>query len=119
MSIPPNFKLNKGEEKYILKKAMNDLLPKVIMRRKKRGYDVPIDAWFKSELKNVLLDYLENNKECKRFFDFGYIKKILKRQESISNRYNVNWYNSLKLWSLLGFFVWYEVYFKKGRKKLQ
>lgn len=112
MTIPPTFKLNRMEEKYILKRAIKDVLPKVILKRKKRGYDVPIDAWFKGELKDVLLNYLDESNECRKYFDFDYIKKIMERQKRASNKYNVNWYNSLKLWSLLGFFVWYEVYFK-------
>ena len=116
MTIPPNLKLNKYNEKYVLKRAMKDIIPKVILKRKKRGYDVPIDAWFKSDLKDVLLNYMEESNECRKYFDFEYIKKIIYRQNRASNKYNVNWYNSLKLWSLLSFFVWYDVYFNQNQK---
>lgn len=46
--------------KYLLKKAFEDFLPKAILERKKIGFPVPLDNWFKGRFqnyaKNILLD---------------------------------------------------------------
>ena len=46
--IPSCYKLRNGETKYILKKAMQPLLPKSILRRGKQGFAIPVGKWFKS-----------------------------------------------------------------------
>ncbi len=44
--IPPKFKLRGLEEKYILKRAFDDILPGTIARRPKQPYRAPIAACF-------------------------------------------------------------------------
>jgi asparagine synthase (glutamine-hydrolysing) len=46
--IPSNYKLRHGTTKYILKKALKDILPANILHRRKKGFGPPIGAWFKS-----------------------------------------------------------------------
>lgn len=46
--IPANWKYRHGQTKYILKKALEPLLPADILYRKKKGFGVPIGAWFQS-----------------------------------------------------------------------
>ena len=65
--IPTNLKL-KGlnNKKYILKKALNNLLPRRIMYRKKQGFGLPIEMWFRKDLKNYAHDILLSNKALSR-----------------------------------------------------
>jgi asparagine synthase (glutamine-hydrolysing) len=49
--IPAAVKRPEGQLKHILKKALQDTLPKDILFRRKRGFGAPVGAWFKSELK--------------------------------------------------------------------
>lgn len=46
--IPWRFKLRGGETKYLLKKALEPLLPNDILYRSKKGFGVPIGSWLKS-----------------------------------------------------------------------
>src|SRR6185295_4510281 len=46
--IPWRYKLRVGETKYLLKKALEPLLPKDILYRAKKGFGVPIGSWFQS-----------------------------------------------------------------------
>jgi asparagine synthase (glutamine-hydrolysing) len=46
--IPWQYKLRGGETKYLLKKALEPILPKNILYRSKKGFGVPIGPWFKS-----------------------------------------------------------------------
>ncbi|MEY2481383.1 MAG: hypothetical protein QOI04_2310 [Verrucomicrobiota bacterium] len=46
--IPNDFKLRRGTTKYILKKALEGILPNEILHRSKKGFGIPMGAWFKS-----------------------------------------------------------------------
>ena len=43
--IPDGLKIRKGTQKYILKKAVEDLLPHDIIYRKKMGFPTPLRSW--------------------------------------------------------------------------
>jgi asparagine synthase (glutamine-hydrolysing) len=45
--IPAAWKYRHGQTKYILKKALEPVLPAEVLYRKKKGFGVPIGAWFK------------------------------------------------------------------------
>ncbi|MCX7114115.1 MAG: asparagine synthase (glutamine-hydrolyzing) [Proteobacteria bacterium] len=45
--IPNDFKYRHGETKYILKKALEPVLPREILYRPKKGFGVPIGKWFR------------------------------------------------------------------------
>jgi len=45
--IPHQYKLRNGETKYILKKALENVLPHKILYRPKKGFGVPIGPWFR------------------------------------------------------------------------
>jgi asparagine synthase (glutamine-hydrolysing) len=50
--IPPERKLHRGWTKHILRKAMQDLLPREIAwRRDKKGYAIPEDQWLRTTLR--------------------------------------------------------------------
>ena len=51
--IPSSYKLRKGVTKYILKKALQPVLPDDILYRKKKGFGSPIGAWFKRGILNL------------------------------------------------------------------
>ena len=48
--LPSDFRLHGGEGKWLLKKAMEPYLPKDILYRRKMGFSVPIDRWFRGAL---------------------------------------------------------------------
>jgi asparagine synthase (glutamine-hydrolysing) len=45
--IPAAWKFRNGETKYLLKKALEPVLPNAVIYRKKKGFGVPIGAWFR------------------------------------------------------------------------
>lgn len=44
-TIPHAFKLRRGTTKYILKKALETVLPRDVIYRKKQGFGVPVGRW--------------------------------------------------------------------------
>jgi asparagine synthase (glutamine-hydrolysing) len=49
-AIPPQHKLKGAVEKYLLKRAVADLLPQAIIDRPKSGMLVPVEKWFQGPL---------------------------------------------------------------------
>lgn len=46
--LPHRFKLRDGTTKYLLKKALEPLLPADLIHRKKKGFGTPVGGWFRS-----------------------------------------------------------------------
>ena len=57
LSIPGKYKMKDGEPKYILKKALERILPNEILYRKKMGFSVPLREW----AGGMMTDYVETH----------------------------------------------------------
>ncbi|HEY6120736.1 MAG TPA: asparagine synthase (glutamine-hydrolyzing), partial [Pyrinomonadaceae bacterium] len=54
--MPPRLKLHGLKRKYILKKALERVLPKDLVWRKKAGFGAPIRSWLRGPLKPMVAD---------------------------------------------------------------
>lgn len=59
--IPGRQKIKGLKKKYILKRAMRDLLPSELLKRPKHGFDVPVSSWIKGILKERCKDIIQSN----------------------------------------------------------
>ena len=50
LRLPPATKVRRLSLKRVLKAAVSDLLPPEILERRKRGFGVPLDRWFREDL---------------------------------------------------------------------
>jgi asparagine synthase (glutamine-hydrolysing) len=91
-TLPKNFKLNGFEGKYILKKIMEDKLPKNIIYRNKKGFGIPLSNWIKFDLKNEISNVLKSAPE--ELFNLSEINKIL--SDHLNNKRN----NRKLIWNL-------------------
>jgi asparagine synthase (glutamine-hydrolysing) len=57
-SLPSNYKLRGQKTKYILKRAVDDMLPRFVTRRPKKGFGVPVAEWLKFKLRPLARDLL-------------------------------------------------------------
>lgn len=57
LSMPGDFKIRNGERKWILKRALDGLLPASILGRRKEGFSIPMKQWLRREL-SPLMDSL-------------------------------------------------------------
>lgn len=103
MNIPPHLKIKNGVEKYILRRASEDLLPKATLIRKKHGFTVPINDWITKSLETMISNTLSESAIKKRnYFRYNRVKHII---ENASNpRY------SHQLWSLFTLELWHKIY---------
>jgi asparagine synthase (glutamine-hydrolysing) len=56
--VPSHLKLRRRETKWLLKEAMRGIVPAEVAKRPKKGFGVPIAAWFRDGLREELLDTL-------------------------------------------------------------
>ena len=100
-TIPLDLKLKGSEEKYILKKAMKDALPKEILNRRKHPFIVPIVDWFEEDLKELAEQLLsEENIRKQGYFNYDFVKKVLSKK-------NPNYNQPL---ALVYFELWHKIF---------
>lgn len=109
-SIPLRYKLRLWNEKYVLKKAFKDKLPAKIVSRRKRGFDVPIDYWFKSILGDKLKKLLDESNHG--LYNKKYVYVLLEKIKKAGKNYKLNFILAQKLWSILMFEIWYKRFMK-------
>jgi asparagine synthase (glutamine-hydrolysing) len=102
-SLPEDLKYRNGSGKYLLKKLLARYLPTELFERPKMGFGVPIDSWFRKDLKSLLLDYLSPERIKKEgLFDHAFVEDRIK--EHLSGDFN----HQYRLWSLLMWEMWRE-----------
>ncbi len=96
LSIPSWLKIKGFKRKYIFKKAVSNILPDEIVRRSKRGFELPISHWFRNELKDFVLERLSDDSVKKIDFLNPFAIDRL-----VNEHINGNEDNSLQMWGLL------------------
>jgi asparagine synthase (glutamine-hydrolysing) len=103
--MPLDLKLNGNQGKQILIDTFSDLLPASIQSRPKMGFGVPIDHWFRNELKPLLYDVLLSKQTLDRgLFNSETVRKF------VDEHVSAKWDHSYRLWNLLVFEVWQRTY---------
>ncbi len=75
--IPPGLKLRGNVEKYLLKSAVRDLLPPVIVDRPKCGMLVPVESWFQGPLRKAARERLLDGLTPYGIFERSYLDRLL------------------------------------------
>jgi asparagine synthase (glutamine-hydrolysing) len=99
--IPWNLKFNQGNQKYIFKKAMTPYLPSSILNHPKQGFSVPLEFWFKDDLKEYVNDtLLSENSKLSRFLNKKYVTEIIHKNQKGTKDF------SSRIWPLVFFEEW-------------
>jgi asparagine synthetase B (glutamine-hydrolysing) len=99
--LPSRLKLRGRRSKYVLKRAVSDLVPPENLRRAKRGFAVPIGRWFRRELREFLHDHLLDRHASERgLFDRRVIERLVNEHEAGQRDH------AHHLWVLLMFELW-------------
>ncbi len=107
-AMPSDMKIKGTKLKYIIKKALSGILPEEILKRGKMGFGVPLDIWFRNELKNYSYEILMSDKTINRgYFKRDSIKKLL--DEHAAGKAN----NGARVWSLLNLELWHRMFIDK------
>jgi len=96
--LPSSMKVDAGEGKWLLKKAMQPRLPNEVLYRPKMGFAVPLARWFRGPLRERVKASLYGERLASTgLFEGRVLRELVERHQSGARDY------SAPLWSLLMF----------------
>lgn len=101
--MPPRLKLRGLTRKYVLKRALENVLPKEVVWRKKAGFGAPIRSWLRGPLRPLIADLLSEETVKRRgLFRPREVKRVIDANFSGREDYN------LQVFQLLGLELWFR-----------
>jgi len=102
-SMPLKYNIKGFKTKCIFKEAMKDFLPSKIIKKRKHGFAVPTNLWFRGKLKDYLFEVIFDSKTKSRgYFNFDYIEKLYKHYQEKNQPFDS------QLWLILNFELWHR-----------
>ena len=103
--MPTNMKLRGKTTKWLLREAMQNILPEEILSRPKMGFPVPVGQWFRNEYKHIVDEYILSERSLARgIFEPNFIRGLVARHNAGEN-------HDQRLWFLLNFEIWQRQFF--------
>jgi asparagine synthase (glutamine-hydrolysing) len=103
LDIPMEQRIKGRTPKYILKKAVEGIIPDNIIYRKKMGFGAPMSQWLSGDFGLHIRDSLLGSSLMERgFFNISYIEQLI--SDHRSGRQD----NSLYIWTLYNLSAWYD-----------
>lgn len=97
-----------NDGKNVLRKAMEDYIPKKILDRKKQGFSAPDESWYRGKNADYIRELLlENQTISSKYISKKFIKKIV--NEHLFKKKN----HRLLIWSFLNFELWCRIFLKE------
>jgi asparagine synthase (glutamine-hydrolysing) len=104
--LPSRLKVRDGVGKWVLRQAAEGIVPAEVLRRPKLGFRLPLDAWFRSGLRDMARDrLLERSSLVGTILDRRAVTRLLDDHER--GRRN----EEARIWSLLSLEVWHSLFF--------
>jgi asparagine synthase (glutamine-hydrolysing) len=106
--LPSSLKIKRGEKKYLLKESFRALLGDDILNRRKHGFTVPLDRWFRDDLQEMAACSLFENPAMAEFFSI----KGLKNLWDVHQQKRMN--HGTLLWVIFTFSLWLDMVRPQG-----
>lgn len=103
--VPPALKLKGVTGKYILKKAMEGILPRSVIYRRKAGFGAPIRAWLRGDLRPLVDDCLSPEfLHARGLFEPAQVRALVEQDRAGVED------NSYRVWALLCLELWQRTF---------
>jgi len=103
--IPVSVRMRGGTTKALFKAAMAPYLPAAILKRRKMGFGIPIDRWFRAELKELAYDVLLSRSARERgLLRPDYVQGLLDQHCAGARNHHT------RLWALLMLELWFRMW---------
>jgi asparagine synthase (glutamine-hydrolysing) len=103
--LPRNLKVRRISRKYLLRKVARDLLPEPILRRRKKGFPVPMAAWLRGGGRPLCRDLLSPDAIRRRgILSPCAVSRLLDEHESRAADHGA------VLWALLSVELWHRLF---------
>jgi len=104
-TLNPKLKLNGKTNKFILRQAMKKTLPARIANVKKHAFFMPLDKWYKEELKDLAESlFTPKNVKDREYFNHNHLKKIWDNYNHSKLIYGK------QLFTLINFELWHRMF---------
>jgi asparagine synthase (glutamine-hydrolysing) len=104
--LPSTLKVREGKTKWLVKEVALKYLPEAIVNRRKVGFRVPLDAWFRRGLEAFAWETLTSQDSlASELFDRDVVRKLLERHRKRKAN------EEMRIWTLLCLEVWHEEFF--------
>lgn len=101
--LPAHYKLRGFKRKYLLKKACADVLPREILTRNKRGFQIPVAQWLRGELRPLVEELLgEDFLRQQGLFNTEAVRRLV--DSHVSGQADLR----KPLWTLLVLQLWWK-----------
>jgi asparagine synthase (glutamine-hydrolysing) len=112
-SIPPELQMKDGRGKYILRKMASRFLPPHVLAKKKQGFAIPREQWFRGELKAYAQEMLTSERFKKRgYFRPGTVESLLRGHAAGKRDY------SMWIWCLINFELWHQAFLDADTRRI-
>ncbi len=109
-SLPSDVKVRNRDTKWVLKEVARRHLPQSIVERRKVGFRVPLDVWFRDHLRDMARDMLLGPSSfVATTMDRDAVRRLIESHESGRRD------ESIRIWTLLSLEVWHDVFFSGSR----
>ena len=108
--IPAKYMVRDKQTKYLFRKIAEEEMPEEWSQRKKLGFPVPLGKWLREEKYYQLVKDKFHQSFVSSFFNVSYLDQLL------DDHYQDKKKNGLKIYIILMFIIWYEVYFEEEVK---
>lgn len=105
LRMPSRMKLAGWETKAVLRRALAARLPERILERKKMGFPVPLDTWFRGPFRHLVDDWVASE----RALDRGLLHPDAVRQ-LVSEQRDEGVSHGHRLWLLANLELWQRIY---------
>jgi asparagine synthase (glutamine-hydrolysing) len=103
LALPPEMKVRDGTGKWLLKRAVDGLLPSDVVYRRKQGFGAPVSEWFRGDLGYRAQEEIRRSSLAERgLLDYARIDELWTAHRSG----RANW--AFQLWNLYNVSAWHD-----------
>lgn len=109
LALPRSLKVEGASGKHILKRSLEEILPRDLLYERKRGFGAPVREWFREGLGGWFDEHLMNSTMRRRdLLDYTFVGRMLKEHRNRTSDWGFH------LWALLNLSLWYERWIDRG-----
>jgi asparagine synthase (glutamine-hydrolysing) len=106
MSMPDHMKIRGAEQKYVLKKVAEALLPHDIVYRKKMGFPTPLRDWLREAATEPLRRLVSKDSFLAEYINVDEVRQLLGRHQAGLED------GTDRIWRLLNLEIWGNLFFR-------
>lgn len=102
-SAPPDLKWRSGRLKWLLKEAFREQIPQGLIERRKHGFSLPLDEWFRGPLSTLAHELLlTESSRIRELLDPGAVRDLVRQHQSREVAHG------RRLWGLVMLELWHR-----------